>query len=87
MEIAEPMYTEEFIAPVTKLVLLKRSNFATEMEVYMKLIAWVAALATMSITVETTGFFVPARQRTRQHAVQIVKKRDVHFASFFSILR
>ena len=87
MEIAEPMYTDELIAPVTKLVLLKRSNFATEIDVYMKLIAWVVALATISITVERTGFFVPARQRTRQQMVQMEKKRDVHFASFFRILR
>ena len=84
---AEPIYTDELIAPVTKLVLLNLSNLATEIDVYIKLIAWVAALATMSITVEIAGFLVPAMQSTRQHAVHTEKKSVVHLASFLSILR
>lgn len=75
------------MAPVTKLVFPKRSNFATAMEVYMKFTACVAALATISIAVESAGFDVPANTRTQHAAVQTVKNRVVHFASFLRIFR
>ena len=73
------------MAPVTKLVLLNRSNFATEIEVYIKFTAWVAALSAISITVDITGLEPLDMQSTRQHRVQTEKNRVVHLASFLRI--